>query len=82
MAVPPLPLLLSRGKQIQTGAEWDTVAGVSAAILIAAAVAVLVALAVSRSRDNRRRRREARARSHALRGRGLKSSGRAGGRGK
>ncbi len=55
--------LLSKDKQIQTGAEWDTVVGFSVAILMVAVVAVLVALAVSRSRAGRRRRRVARRRS-------------------
>jgi heme/copper-type cytochrome/quinol oxidase subunit 2 len=57
-----LSLLLSKDRQIQAGAEWDTVVGFSVVILIVAVVAVLVALAVSRSRDGRRRRRIARRR--------------------
>lgn len=76
------PLLLSRGKQIQTGAEWDSVASISVVLLMAAVVAALVALAVSRSLDGRRRRRVARARRRSWRDGELKSSGRAEGRGK
>jgi hypothetical protein len=52
----PLLLLLSKGKQIQTGAEWETVVGFSVVLLVVAAVGVLVALAVSRSLHARRRR--------------------------
>jgi len=54
--VPPLSLLLSKGKQIQTGAEWETVVGYSVILLVVAVVGVLVALAVSRSLHARRRR--------------------------
>lgn len=76
--VRPLLLQLSRGKQMQTGAEWDSVASISVVLLMAAVVAALVALAVSRSRDGRRRRRVARARRRSWRAEGeLKSSGRA-----
>ena len=57
-----LSLLLSKDKQIQTGAEWDTVVGYSVIFLIIAVVAVLIALAVSRSRNSRRMRRVSRAR--------------------
>jgi hypothetical protein len=49
-------LLLSKGKQIQTGAEWDTVVGFSVVLLVVVAVAVLIALAVSRSLQRRRGR--------------------------
>ena len=82
--VRPLLLQLSRGKQIQTGAEWDSVVGLSTVLLVVAVVAALVALAVSRSLDGRRRRRVARARRRSWRDGGgdLKSSGRAQGRGK
>ena len=52
----PLLLQLSRGKQIQSGANWETVVGYSVALLFAAAVGVLVALAISRSLHARRRR--------------------------
>ncbi|HVF45415.1 MAG TPA: hypothetical protein VM936_20480 [Pyrinomonadaceae bacterium] len=52
----PLSLLLSKGKQIQTGAEWETVVGFSVILLVVGAVGVLVALAVSRSLSRRRRR--------------------------
>jgi hypothetical protein len=58
-----LSLLLSKGKQIQTGAEWETVVGFSVVLLIVVAVAILIALAVSRSLHGRRRRRVARRRS-------------------
>ena len=51
-----LSLLQSRGKQIQTGAEWETVVGFSVILLVVAVVGVLVALAVSRSLHARRRR--------------------------
>ena len=78
----PLPLLLSKGKQIQTGAEWDSVASLSVVLLMAAVVAALVALAVSRSLDGRRRRRIARARRRSWRSEDLKSSGRGGESGK
>ncbi|HVF67634.1 MAG TPA: hypothetical protein VM914_08220 [Pyrinomonadaceae bacterium] len=54
--MPQLSLLLSRGKQIQTGAEWGTVVGFSVILLVVAVVGVLIALAVSRSRHARRRR--------------------------
>ena len=58
-----LSLLLSKGKQIQTGAEWDSVVGLSVVLLVVVALAVLIALAVSRSLHSRRRRRVARRRS-------------------
>ena len=51
-----LSLLQSKGKQIQTGAEWETVVGFSVILLVVAVVGVLVALAVSRSLHARRRR--------------------------
>ncbi len=38
----PLSLLLSKGKQIQTGAEWDTVVGLSVVLLVVVAVGELV----------------------------------------
>ena len=64
----PLLLLLSKGKQIQTGAEWETVVGFSVILLVVVAVGVLVALAVSRSIHARRRRsRRSRRRSSGRR---------------
>lgn len=60
-----LSLLLLKDKQIQTGAEWDTVVGYSVAILFIAVIAVLIALAVSRSLNSRRQRRVSRARRRA-----------------
>jgi hypothetical protein len=51
-----LLLLLSKGKQLQTGADWDSVASLSVVLLMASVVAILVALAVSRSLHRRRRR--------------------------
>ena len=64
----PLSLLLSKGKQIQTGAEWETVVGYSVILLVVVAVGVLVALAVSRSLHGRRQRRVSRARHRSRRG--------------
>lgn len=64
----PLSLLLSKGKQIQTGAEWETVVGFSVILLVVVAVGVLVALAVSRSIHGRRQRRISRARRRSRRG--------------
>ena len=60
-----LSLLLLKDRQIQTGAEWDTVVGYSVAILFIAVIAVLIALAVSRSLNSRRQRRVSRARRRA-----------------
>lgn len=50
-------LLLLKGRQLQAGADWDTVIGISVGLIIAASIALIVALVVSRMLHARRFKR-------------------------
>jgi hypothetical protein len=50
-------LLLLKAKQIQAGAEWDSVIGVTVAILLIAGIAFLLLLFISRGSKRRQFKR-------------------------
>jgi hypothetical protein len=50
-------LLVLKGKQIQTGANWDSVISISVGILLLAGVVLLLALIISRIAQSRRVKR-------------------------
>lgn len=52
-----LLLLALKGKQIQAGADWDSVIGISVGILMLAGVLLLLALIISRIAQRRRVKR-------------------------
>jgi hypothetical protein len=52
-----LLFLFLKGKQLQAGANWDSVVGISIAIILVASVALIVGLIVSRFLQNRRFKR-------------------------
>lgn len=50
-------LLFLKGKQLQAGANWDSVIGISVALLLIASVALIIALVISRVVHARRFKR-------------------------
>jgi len=54
--------LLAKSKQMQDGAEWDTVIGFTVVFLLVAGVAFLILLFISRAVKRNRLRHDARSR--------------------
>jgi hypothetical protein len=52
-----LLLLFLKGKQLQAGADWDSVIGISIGLLLIASMALIIALVISRVIHARRFKR-------------------------